>query len=143
MAYATRADVEMIYGAENTRKWADLDNEQNLDDIEVRVQWALDQAAARIDAQLSGGAYGLPFDEPYSLLLVEANARLAGVLLHDARGYTDEDEFKPHREAASRLIRSVRSGKLTLIGVEAAKSIPAAVTDYANEPDATIHLDII
>jgi phage gp36-like protein len=136
MAYATRADVEQVYGADNVRKWADLDNRGSTADVDARVLWALNLATARMNAHLLGGVYTVPFVTPYDLLVIDANARLAGLLLYQARGITDEtvsDVLRRSRDEYFRVVRSIRSGRLTLAGLTAANSHPAAATDYASE----------
>jgi phage gp36-like protein len=129
-AYATRVDIELVFGKHNVAAWAAMDPEPAESDITARVNWALDAATARIDARLGGGLYTMPFDEAPTLIK-ECCARLAGVLLYDARGVVDvdadgrpENRLAQHRKEVERILDDIRSGAMRLPGVDAGARTP-------------------
>lgn len=139
MAYATKDDIIAIFGEENVNKWANIDN---LPDgapltahIIARCAWALALAAAKIDDTLDGCDYTIPFTATYPLQIVDANARLAGVLLYDSRGIVDADEagnaihaLKPHEDKVRALLQQIKSGKIRLRGVARLDNAPVNLT---------------
>jgi phage gp36-like protein len=122
MSYATRTDVENIFGRENVRQWADLENEQDEDDVEERITWALNLSEARVDSRLRESVYVVPFDEEaMPLEVVDVVARQAGVYLHDGRNIKDQaedgtptDAMKPHRKMIADFFTDVLSGRISL-----------------------------
>lgn len=92
MAYSVRADIEVRFSKGNIAKWADLDDDGVLADIESRITAAITYADAVIDARLRGGPYTIPFvASTLPELILDASAKLAGVWLYEARGVTDWD----------------------------------------------------
>lgn len=132
MAYSDRDDVEMIFGATNVAKWADLDNDEDDGKIDARVEWACEEATDRIDGRLRGGPYEVPFDgSSVPRTIVTLSARLAGVLLYDGRGVTDEeaeDRVTPHRKLVETGIAEILAGKVRLDLPQVSASYPRAVS---------------
>lgn len=98
--YATREDVDFIFGASNITAWADTDNGESVADIDSRVYWAIDLAIATVDARLRPSKYDVPFVS-IDQMIVDLTARLAGVLLYDSRRITDtalETDVDIHRQ---------------------------------------------
>lgn len=116
--YCDRDDVELVYGRSNVAKWADLNNDQDENDIAERIGWACCLATSEIDDRLRDGPYDVPFEEPWALSLVDATARLAGTLLYDSRGAIDvgaDDDpahsLAPMRKRVEKFIKSVLAGR--------------------------------
>jgi hypothetical protein len=136
-AYAQRQDIEAIYGPTNTSSWADAENNGDEPYITNRIAWALRLATSKIDGRLLGGPYSLPFAQPYPAELVDATARLAGVLLYETRGITDQETDKdepthhlaPHRKMVVEWLRSVLGGKVRFPGLSRATDYPKAIND--------------
>lgn len=133
-AYCTREDVEMVYGAANVRKWADLDNDDDATVISDRISWACDLATAKLDDRLRDGPYTvpLPVGEEFALLsVVDVAARLAGVVLYENRGIVDMDPdgkpvhvLKHQAEYVNRWVAMVLAGQIRLEGLAYATQSP-------------------
>src|SRR5262245_41738985 len=63
--YANRSDVEVIYGTHNINKWADVENDGDVDLIGQRICWALQNSHAQMNDRMAGGPYLVPFIQPY------------------------------------------------------------------------------
>lgn len=117
MPYATRSNVEDIYGNVNVRAWADINNNGIEAEITARIDWALALADTKLNAMLKGGPYTVPFTT-VPALIVELAARQTGVLLYDSRGHQDAgattDNLQPHREYIMMTIRDLRTLKLRI-----------------------------
>jgi|SRR3990172_324296 len=133
--YANRSDIELIFGASNVSKWADVDNNGIVDNISNRVCWALQNAQADIDNRLLGGPYAVPFILPYPRQIITTTARLAGVMLYDSRGVTDFSELgNPlhqlhyHKSMVEKVLSGILSRSIRLTGCkDIATTHPATV----------------
>lgn len=126
MAYANRADVELLYGAANIVIWANLESgdpedEDVADAIDARIASALADAEADVDDRTRGGPYAVPFPS-VPVCIKRATALLAGVMLYEARGVTDFDsetgkpqhQLQYQKKEAEAICASVRSGARVL-----------------------------
>lgn len=100
MAYCTRGDIELVFGAKNVRVWADLDGDGNEANITARIAHACDVAQEEIDSVLRSTPYSLPIkDESGNSvpIITEASAVLAGVYLYESRGVSlrQQDPSQP------------------------------------------------
>jgi hypothetical protein len=85
-----RADLDDVFGASVIDKWADLENEGDLDHIAARVNWAINLAEAHVQAKIKMTTY--VWDTVKLNPMVEhAIALKAGMLLHTNRASTDSD----------------------------------------------------
>ena len=130
-AYATRADVELLFGSSNVAKWADLNNDEDASDIAARVCWALAESYAYMNNRLNGGPYTVPFSSPNDEV-ISMSARYAGVILYDTRGITDaadppQHQLSKHRDMVEMFIKQVLAGRVRLTGEEHAVTSPAVV----------------
>lgn len=108
--YAGRGNIELIYGAVNVQKWADVDGDADTDTIANRISWALELAEAWVNDRLRMGPYEIPFTE-VPILITDITARQAGILLYDARRITDEaddgDEIPAHRRLVENYVNQI------------------------------------
>ena len=133
--YAERSDIELIFGKANVAKWADVDNEENLNDIEGRINWSLESSHNEINSRLLGGPYTIPFITPYPQPIVVQCARMSGIMLYDSRGITDfsEDGLPKHqlfyhKELCKNFFNFILSRRLRLPGIlDIASTIPTVV----------------
>lgn len=137
--YATKHDIELIYGKTNVEKWADIDNNEIINDIAARINWALMQAHNYCNDRLVGSPYTIPFVLPYPVRVTETVARHAGVLLYDARGLVDatdnqdgKDTMTVHRKTVDDFYKRLLADQIRLYGYEHAKNYP-----FANVGDNT------
>ncbi len=138
MPYAERTDVEQIFGASNVSKWADVDNDQNAEKIEARIAWAIGLSEEKLNNRLRGGPYTVPFGgDAIPAEIVDAAARLAGVLLYDSRGVTDFDpngkpmhQLSAHRDMVDKFIAEVHANRVTLDITSTKTTAPAVVNGH-------------
>ena len=123
-AYCARSDLDNIFGSENVRIWADLNNSGDSEEVDDRVDWAIAAASSKIDNRLAGGPYEVPFSETFPTEVVEMTARLAGVLLYEGRGVTDTNpvtgapvnQVAVHKRLVDEFIQDIKAGRMRLVG---------------------------
>lgn len=133
--YATREDIESIFGEDNLIKWADLDGDREEDDIEDRIGFYLCEASTIVDGRLHGGPYSIPFTSPFPRRVTAITARLAGCLIYEARGYleSDEDLVNPRKVMAQyhkeviKWLSDVRARRVKILGLNSATDIPKVI----------------
>lgn len=119
MAYAIRADIEAIYGADNVEKWADLNGNEVPGEITARIAVSIAKAEEEINNRLRYSAYTVPWTvAPVGIVTMAAT--FAGFWLYESRGITD---FDADGEAADQLghkrkqfdmrIRDILGGRYT------------------------------
>jgi len=136
MAYATRADIENIFGKSNVEQWADLDNLKVQVDITARITTALADAVEFVDDTLRAGPYALPLTGTHATLK-RLTAILAGVRLYEARGVQDINDvtgqpihkYVWHKQDADRTLKRILAGQLRLDEPDEASMVPAVVTE--------------
>ena len=90
--YASRTDIEQLYGSDNVEKWADLNNNEDSDEITERINRSLTVATNDMNDILRGSRYSIPItDTGAAITLVDLCANLAGVWLYESRGVEDFD----------------------------------------------------
>ena len=117
MAYSVRADIENIFGIENTERYADPNNENVALDITAKIAWALGEGTEEIESRFAD-IYVLPFVLPYPLTIITLNALIAGIFLFDIRRVVNssaEDAISSQRRWADRIVIEVLSGQRKLI----------------------------
>jgi len=118
MGYATRTDVENVFGKGNVTKWADVEGENNATFVTTRVTEALSYADERVDDMLRDGPYVLPLqktDGTTPRTVRDCAAKLAGLWLYESRGIREEaDESSP-----SPLSRMAKNVERTLDSINA------------------------
>jgi phage gp36-like protein len=141
MSYCTRTDVEDIFGVENIKVWADLDNDGDAEKILARITRAISWASERVDAAFRHGRYELPLvnDEGKTpLLIVDITSNLAGVWLYENRGVIDFDpntgtvvhRLIHNKKRAEDMIRNIIVGRLDPGAAPAVTNVvPRVVTD--------------
>ena len=123
MTYSTNADIDSIFGPVNVNKWADLDNEGNNELINARKVWARELAEDWINTRLKDGPYTIPLtgdSGTFDKVIVDLEARMAGVFLYDARRIIDTDpeetdEVNVHRKMVESTISQIQGGRLRLL----------------------------
>jgi phage gp36-like protein len=132
--YAERTDVELAFGQTNVSKWADVNNDEDADDIETRICWALSNGHAYINDRLNGGPYAIPFELPYPTQIILCTAYFAGAFLYDSRGVTDMEDGKEKNQVSffkkyvEEYLRGLLSNRFNLVGVTRANNSPFILT---------------
>jgi len=141
--YATRNDIELIYGKTNVFQWADVDNNENETDIDARIEWALKNSYYRINDRLNQGPYTVPFVTPFPNQVIVTSARMAGIELYDSRGITDFAEtgipkhmLFYHVQMVEKFFVASLANQLFLVGQETTKNVPG-VYDDSSSADAS------
>lgn len=117
MPYATKQQIEYIYGAENIRSWADLDGTKNAEASSDRIDYILEQAEEFVNSRLVLGKYAIPFTS-VPKLISHLTAMLAGVMLYDGRqvvSATNRDQVSRQRQDVHKLINKITAGQIRLI----------------------------
>ncbi len=115
MADPVRADIDDIFGANNVTKWADLDNDADAAKITARVARAITIAVAWFNGKMRHGPFTVPMltTDP---IVVDVQARYAGVWLQSSRRANDSEEETNYRETQRELcentIREILAGRL-------------------------------
>jgi len=102
--YCSRDDVEDIYGIANVARWADLENNEDEDEIGARELKARQKAYTELNSLMRNKRYVTPFTAPLPDEIVELAATYAGLWLYESRGAVDQDEQgnRVHRYALKR-----------------------------------------
>lgn len=141
MAYATRANLEAMFGDESVEKWADVNGNGVEAHITARITAAIAYADGEIDDLLRCTLYTVPLVVRNTMTvpptIIDIATRLAGVWLYESRGIRDidPDSGKPihmlmwHKEDAYKKLREVVSGVRHLDSVMSATPVPLVVTD--------------
>lgn len=142
---ASREDIENVFGRTNVAKWANIDSLADDDDdyedhITARVEWALALASSKFFNEIVGIAYDVEeTTDPLPLVVVDAIARWAGVLLYESRGVTDgngDHDLRFHEDMARAVAARVKAGTLSIAGfTEIASNIPGNVIDDDEDDD--------
>lgn len=124
--WTSQREMEMMFGASNVSKWADLDNDEDVTKIAQRIVWAAREATEDARSRLRGSPASLITCAPRALRL--AVTKLAGVLLYEARGIVDSSDeegrhrLSSHRKQADLFFRRVIAGQIDVS--------PGDVTSY-------------
>lgn len=103
-AYATRADIELRFGAENLRDWASLDGNVVESVVDDKVTEAIVEAQETIDGVLRKGPYDIPFTTvpgPIKRIAVV----LAASWLHTSRGLVNIDGDDSPKSLGQAIVR--------------------------------------
>ncbi len=136
--YAERGDIEQIFGRDNVRKWADMDNLGDEATIATRICWALAESYVDINSRLRGGPYSLPFVAPLDYQIISMSARDAGVKLYEGRGITDfsengrpQHQLSAHRDQVAKWLQQLLAGTRHL-NIAQTSFVPGVV-NYDND----------
>ena len=133
MPYAERTDIDNVFGSINVDQWADLNNNQDAQEIADRVEWALETAHAKLNNRLRGGRYAIPFEAPVDPQIVNLEAQLAGLALYDSRGVGDDedtqDTFSKLRKSLWQEVSKIRAGQIRLDVTDVATSVPQVIAE--------------
>lgn len=138
LAWTSRKEMEFMFGVENLKQWADLENNQSAADISERIQWAVDEATADARERLMDSPVNLAAMSEAPRTLRVATTRLAGVLLYESRGVKDAEaengkhKLSYHQERADKYFQKVIAGTTRIQGVDGATTIPGIVFDNGN-----------
>lgn len=107
----TQQILELTFGRDNIRKWADINNDDDEALILNRITRAITLAPAHLDSLVKGYK-----DLPDNDVVDDVLARVAGIWLYDTRGLADEDKDKSpvahHRKYVNDWVRSYRDNSV-------------------------------
>jgi len=134
MSYATRSDLNEVFGKPNVDKWADLDNDGVSATITARITKALAVADDEVNNRLRNGLYALPIvlsEGGTPVVIVDAAAKIAGCWLYTSRGLADTgdgEKSNPEklRDEARDALAEIRGGNLILDAELAHSVVPEA-----------------
>lgn len=99
MSYATKSDIENIFGTANVLRWSNLSTNATTADAD-RIGLAIAVAEGQINDAFRGSRYAVPLRGTAGLPAAVRDwaAKLAGVWLYESRGFKDgaaaEDDDK-------------------------------------------------
>lgn len=135
MNYTNRAALELVFGALNIKRWADLDGDADTGSITARIEYACELASTEAEDLFRERRYKIPL--PASKTLTDLVTKLAGLHLHDARGVIDNeaaaDTVGRIRAEVERKIVQIRGGEMYIDG-ERYSNAPAVVKDENSAP---------
>jgi|688.fasta_scaffold87963_2 hypothetical protein len=109
----TRLDLDSVFGHDNVTKWADLDNNGDLEVIGSRVAWSLDLATSNVRGTLESSTYKWS-DIEQNPTIKHLIAIEAGILLYSPRAVSDEDAkenpMREHQRRYDKIIKAIHSG---------------------------------
>lgn len=138
LAWTSRKEMEYMFGIENLKQWADLENNQSAADISERIQWAVDEATAEARERLMDSPVNLASLTEVPRTLRVNTTRLAGVLLYESRGVKDTEneegkhKLSYHQQRANKYFQQVIAGTIRIQGTNGATTIPGIVFDNGN-----------
>lgn len=131
--------MELEFGTENVRKWADIDNNGDETFITNRINRALTNAEAQINVLFGLRGYEVPIAaDPIPTIINEIAAKLAAVLLYESHGIKDFNESTGRGQHALYFIkrevmdwiRGFRAGLIEIPDLEyTTSSAPGVVKD--------------
>lgn len=128
--YTDKTALELVFGTQNIKRWADLDGDENLEKINARVAYACEVAESELEAIFRQKRYVLPLPETF--VVKDLATKLAGLKLHDARKIIDSDSTPDTlslvRQEVQNTIEKIRLGELILGDIHAT-TIPVVVKD--------------
>lgn len=143
LEWTSRTDLELMFGRENVRVWADMENSEDPEsDIARKIQWAIREATADAQSRLAGGPVIPERLTDVRGPLRVAVTRLAGILLYECRGLVDtssEDgvhRLKRHEKLADEFFWRVNAGQITL--ADHVRTHPAVFRDDSVETTGTV-----
>ena len=143
--YSTQTLLEAQYGRENIRKWADLNNTGNAEEITARVNLALANADDLFDSMMREGPHRVPLEFAAPPIVIRIVNDIAADDLYTARGIQDIDtngepvhRLSGARERAMRNLREILDGRLRLSDPTLTRPVPEFVTiETARDADAS------
>ena len=148
VGYATREDVEAIFGSSNVAKWADMDNLGLEETITARINAALQYAAAQIDSRLGVSGFTVPLElidggDEYPVVIVNLAAALAGVWLYESRGIEDKGEIAHrlvyNKTKALEALEAIATGRLAVGCKRSGPSFPRVIRSNTWTPSPYEH----
>ena len=131
--YATRKDLELVFGSDNIMRWADLEGDRDTESIAMRIEYAIATASAELEDVLRGRRYKFPLT--VSPTIRDLVVRMAALRLYDARGIIDgdpaADKLSVIRLSVDKTLGRIRRGEINLLG-EMATSHPSVTEENAN-----------
>lgn len=131
--YITRSDLELVFGIENIKRWADLDGDGDSSKITARIAYAINAACANFDDVMRGHQYT---ELTINATLKDLVARMAAIKLYDAREMIDgdptSDKMSIVRQYVNDTLSKIRKGEITLEGTRATATPSVVPMDTKN-----------
>jgi len=115
--YTNRARLERMFGKMNIKVWADLDGDEDDNNIEAVIYQACVDASRIIDSMLGAGLYKVPFEAPYPRLIEHIASTKVGCMLYTTRGLGIESLDKiisSKNKECENLINNILTGRVRL-----------------------------
>lgn len=114
MAYITRADIELLIGVNNVAEYADLNNDNDADEITAAVAGAISAAEDEFDDRLRHGKYLIPLSSVNDNTKRIIAALAARNLFNPRRGGDENAQISNLDKWALRQIDAIAKGVMKL-----------------------------
>jgi phage gp36-like protein len=136
--------LNIVFGADNTRQWADADNDNDPVKIAARISWASNEARMYIEGRLSS-RYKVPF-EIIPTAVINLIIMQTGIELYRApRGLVDGDQATAQINSIALRVEDrldkMLAGQLALLKTPSPRSYPG-VTNEIGVPTCPPSLNI-
>ena len=119
--YASYEGLVAKYGEISVQKWARVNGEDQ-SAANAAITKAIEIADAKVDSNLKGGPYKVPFTAPISPIIRDIANLLAGVHLYEAQGIIDFSpetgqpfhRFTAHKKTAMKDLARLKTGRMNL-----------------------------
>lgn len=137
--WTSREELERVFGKTSVARWADVDNTGNKEEVEERIEYAVEWATVDAKSRLAGSPAGTIVDPPINLR--HAVTQLAGVQLYTSRGVKDNGDDREgrhrllqHKRDAEAFFRRINAGTIRLQGTTPVTTYPVAVAPQIFDP---------
>ena len=135
--YCTRKDVERVFGRLNVSQWADLDANEDSEEIQDRIDYNIAQAGNQVNGDLGSSPYGTPFEDPYPDVIIYLTAIQTGVLLYMGRRIVTDDsenQVSAQQGLYQTIVDKINADTFKLLNVTRKSTKPIKVVkDLVNE----------
>lgn len=135
--WSSRTELNLMFGSSQVDIWADVNSDNDADQITAKIDWAVETATDDARTRLRGSAAAGVTCADKTLRAM--TTRLAGVLLYEARGIVDTSQedgahrLTRHQKIADDWFMRVRAGQIRL--EQSAVNIPNFVAYTDDDED--------
>lgn len=138
MKYCNKEDLFIRFGKTNIVEYADVENTQQDDIIDERIEWAIEQATEEINERLRESPYSFPLQDDIPLSIKKVCSEISTIYLYDSRRINDSDdaidELNAIRTAIEEYFRLVCGGK-RILSLKKNDNIPFVVNKLNENND--------
>lgn len=135
--YANADDLYILYGKAAIRRWASIDNDNDQELVDDRIEFALTTSTEYLNDRLRRGHYPVPFTTvPHTIKFM--TALYAGTILYDGRQITStdsRDDLVRQRREFDRLLKQINRGQIKFDGIDVQSALHPVIPVEEDEED--------